>query len=356
MATERTEQRVASGFIRCGLILCVIWGSCVSCDRAVSQDPNSVTYSATELAKVIDFTKLPKIQGTKVGRGGAAHLSAQLPANVPEVAAFYFDAFAKLGWKSNSAPDEQTPRGDYASGTLLKDGYAISLSIFKAGEPNTSSLDFIAHGNLDTSKLPRIAGAKQPYESRVSTIYFTATKVPAAADQVLKALVEDGWQPYDRLNVGKAAPSNEQRFLKLRKRGYALDVMIVVAPAQNNETSVQYNVTALSHELPTPPDAAHVEFDDNRYELKCTMPGDFKAAAEFYRKTMPEIGYKPLASEDPHETYWNLRFGADNGDVVVVQAASKDGKTTKILITGVPAAAVKKMNAGAGNPEKAESP
>jgi hypothetical protein len=347
---------VTSGFIRCGLILCALWGSCVVCDRAASQEPKPVTYSAAELARVIDFSKLPKMPGTKTGRGGTAHLSAQVPAKVPEVAAFYFDAFAKLGWKSNAAPDEQTPRGDYASGTLLKDGYAVSLAIFKAGEPDTSSLDFIAHGNLDTSKLPRIAGAKQPYESQVSTIYFTATKVPAAAEQVLKALVADGWQPYDRLNAGKAAASDEQRFLKLRKRGYALDVMIVVAPAQHNETSVQYNVTALSHELPTPPEAADVEFDDNRCELKCSVPGDFRSAAEFYRKTMPEIGYKPLASEDPRETYWNLRFGAENGDVVVVQAASKDGTTTKILITGVPAAVVKEKNAEGGKPEKAESP
>jgi hypothetical protein len=316
-----------------------------------------VNYSAAELAKVIDFTKLPRMPGTKVGRGGAAHFSAQVPVKVPAVAAFYFDAFAKLGWKPSGGPDEQTPRGDYASGTLLKDGHAVSLAIFKAGEPDTSSLDFVSHGNLDTSKLPRIEGAKQPYESPISTIYFTATKVPAAADQVLKVLEADGWQLYDRLNSGKGAASDEQRMFKLRKRGYSLDVMVVVAPAQNNETSVQYNVTALSHELPTPPEAAHVEFDDDRCELKCTVPGDFKAAAEFYRKSMPEIGYKPLASEDPRETYWNLRFGADNGDVVVVQAASKDGKTTKIHITGVPAAAFEEMKTGeSDNREKAKSP
>src|SRR5206468_734712 len=146
------------------------------------------TYSAVELAKVMDFAKLPRLPGTKIDVAGAAHLSAKVPGKVPEVSAFYFDAFAKLGWKSANAGDDQSPSADNASGILMKDGYAVSLTFYKAGEPDTSSIDFVALGNFDTRKLPRLKNAEKPYESPISTIYFTATKVPAAADELLKLL------------------------------------------------------------------------------------------------------------------------------------------------------------------------
>ncbi len=55
-------------------------------------------WSASELAKVIDFTKFPQIKGTKAGHEGAANFNASVPGKVKEVAAFYSDNFAKLGW------------------------------------------------------------------------------------------------------------------------------------------------------------------------------------------------------------------------------------------------------------------
>ena len=54
-------------------------------------------------------------------------------------------------------------------------------------------------------------------------------------------------------------------------------------------------------------------------------------------------GYKPLSSEEPRPTYWNLRFGTDTDDVVMVQVLSKDGQTTRISIYGVSAAVLAEM-------------
>lgn len=290
-----------------------------------------VTYSAAELTKVMDFATLPRMPGTKVGTAGAAHFSAKVPAKVPEVAAFYFDVFAKLGWTSAN-PNDQSPSADNASAILAKDGYSVSLTIYKAGEPDTSSIDFVALGNFDTRKLPRLKGAEKPYESPISTIYFASTKVPAAADELLMLLSADGWQVYDRVEGGTAAANDEMRIFKLRKRGYSLDVDVSVAPAENNQTSVEYAVRALTHELPTPPHATNVQFDDDRGELKCIAPGDFKSAIEFYRREMSELGYKPLPGEKPGENDGNLRFAGPRGDEIVVQVEKSSERTVKVLI------------------------
>jgi hypothetical protein len=115
----------------------------------------------------------------------------------------------------------------------------------------------------------------------------------------------------------------------------------------HKKTHFQYMVSALGHELPTPPGAAKVQFNDVRWKLSCEVPGDWKAAADFYQKTMPETGYQPLPSEDPRPTYWNLRFGTDAGDLIMVQVSSKDGQVTQVNIDGISAAvltAIKKRD------------
>ncbi len=304
--------------------------------------PRPVIFPALEQAKVINFTKLAQLPDMKIGRSAPGYFEAYAPGKVPDVAAFYADQLTKLGWKrSNAGGDAVTD--DYASIGLEKDGFTLSLSFIRGGEPVGVSVGLHSHGNFDTRKLPRSSEAKPLVESAAVSWYVTPTKVPAEAAWVRSALEADGWQPFERLSGGKAAENDENRMMTLRKQGYLLDVMVGVAPAQNNQTVVQYSVTALSHELPTPPGATDVKFSDDDWELKCKVPSDFRPAAEFYQKAMPAAGYVPLRSEEPQKNYWNLRFGTPEEDIILVQCYSEDGKTTLISVTGMPAAMVKKL-------------
>lgn len=304
--------------------------------------PPPVIFSALEQARVINFSKLVQPPEIKVGRSAPGYFEAYAPGKVPEIAAFYVDQLTKLGWKrGNAAGDAVTD--DYASAALHKDDHTLSLSFIKSADPPGVSVSLVSHGNFDTRKLPRSPDAKLLVESPALTWYVTPTKVPAEAAWVRSALEADGWQPFGRLTRSSAVENDENRMMKLRKQGYLLDVMVGVAPAQNNQTVVQYSVTALAHELPTPPGATDVKFSDDDWELRCKVPGDFRPAAEFYQNAMPAAGYVPLRSEEPQKNYWNLRFGTPDEDIVLVQCYSEDGKTTLISITGMSAAMVKKL-------------
>jgi len=304
--------------------------------------PRPVVFPAIEQAKVVNFTKLDQLPETRVVRFGPGCLEAHAPGKVPEVVAFYVDQLTKRGWKrGNSGGDAVTD--EYASVGLEKDGFTLSLSFMRGGEPPGVSVALRSHGNFDTRKLPRSPGAKPLVETAALTWYVTPTKVPAEAAWVRSALEADGWQAFDRLVSSSAVENDENRMMKLRKHGYLLDVMVGVAPAQNNQTVVQYSVTALAHELPTPPGATDVRFSDDDWELKCKVRGDFKPVAEFYQKAMPAAGYSALSSEEPQKNYWNLRFGTPDEDIILVQCYSEDGKTTLISITGMPAAVVNKL-------------
>lgn len=147
-----------------------------------------------------------------------------------------------------------------------------------------------ADGTLDTSRLPRVAGAKEILASAASTIFTSPVSVAQTAETVDKALAAVGWQKYVAPNSSVAANEN-QRTLALKKGPLALGVFITVAPAQNNATSVQYNALPLKNDLPFPKDAANIEFDPNKPLLTLVTAEPIDKTLDFYRKELGPLGW-----------------------------------------------------------------
>ena len=145
-------------------------------------------------------------------------------------------------------------------------------------------------GTLNTSQLPRVAGAKEVFASPASTIFTTTSPVPQAADAVDKALATDGWQKYVAPHTSLLA-SDSQRSLSLKKGPWALGVFITVAPAQGNATSVQYNAVPLKNDVPFPKDASNIEFDPNKPLLTLLSAEPIDKTLEFYRKELAPLGW-----------------------------------------------------------------
>ncbi|MFZ0624420.1 MAG: hypothetical protein WAM76_20765 [Pseudolabrys sp.] len=145
-------------------------------------------------------------------------------------------------------------------------------------------------GTLDTSRLPRVAGAKIVFSSPASTIYMSPDSVAKTADTVDKALASDGWQKY--VAPATSVSTNEdQRTLSLKKGPQAIGVFITVAPAQGNATSVQYNVLALKNDLPFAKDATSIEFDPNKPLLTLVSGEAIEPTLDFYRKELGPLGW-----------------------------------------------------------------
>jgi hypothetical protein len=145
-------------------------------------------------------------------------------------------------------------------------------------------------GTLDTSRLPRVAGAKEVFASPASTIFTTTSPVPQTADTVDKALATDGWQKYVAPHTSLLA-SDGQRSLSLKKGPWALGVFITVAPAQGNATSVQYNAVPLKNDVPFPKDASNIEFDPSKPLLTLLSAEPIDKTLDFYRKELAPLGW-----------------------------------------------------------------
>ena len=147
-----------------------------------------------------------------------------------------------------------------------------------------------ADGTLITSKLPRVAGAKEVFASPASTIFTTPTPVMQTTDTVEKALAAEGWQKYVAPHTSASSDAS-QRTISLKKGPFALTVFITVAPAQGNATSVQYNAVVLKNDLPFPKDATNIEFDPNKPLLTLISGESIEKMLEFYRKELGPLGW-----------------------------------------------------------------
>jgi hypothetical protein len=294
-------------------------------------------FAARDLARVLDLRKLGAPEGTKVNRHDSANLDAKIPGKVPEVAAFFITKLNAMGWTEEKRPGvAYAIKDDYAEVTVAKDGHTAFMSI---GDLNGKELmvNISFYGNFDTRILPRSEGTKVDFASPRFTTYTPTSSVAAESDFIAKKLTADGWQAFTSFNSDRTT-IDDSRSLMYRKQGYLLNVSVRSIKAKDTHTIVAYTINVLAHELPAPPEAVNVEFDDEVWKMRCAVPSNLKTAIAFYTAAMPAAGYQPLPSSAATDTSADLRYGTDEKDIVLIQLRNKDGQTTNVQAFGVPAA------------------
>ncbi len=143
---------------------------------------------------------------------------------------------------------------------------------------------------LDTSRLPRVAGAKQILASPATTIFTTPDPVAQTADALDKALGTAGWQSYVAPATAPAKDPN-MRIMTLKKGTQALSVFVTIAPAENNATSVQYAVVPLKTDLPFSKDATQVEYAPDKPLLMLVTQESLDKTLDFYRQELAARGW-----------------------------------------------------------------
>lgn len=145
-------------------------------------------------------------------------------------------------------------------------------------------------GTLDTSRLPRVASAKQVFASPATTIFTSQDSVAQTADALDKALAAAGWQKYVAPNTGYSQDP-KMRTMTLKRGTRAINVFVTIAPAQGNATSVQYSVIPLKTDLPFTKDAANIEYSPDRPLLTLVTGEPVDKTLDFYRKELGARGW-----------------------------------------------------------------
>jgi len=173
---------------------------------------------------------------------------------------------------------------------------AVASLAFLAGgcsksEPEKAEkAEISGNAATDTSRLPRVAGAKQIFANPATTIFTSPDSVAQTADALDKALVAGGWQKYVAPHTAYSQDP-KMRTMTMKRGTEALNVFISVAPAQGNATTVQYSMLPLATDLPFTKDATDIEYSPDRPLLTLVTAQPVDKTLDFYRKELGARGW-----------------------------------------------------------------
>ena len=166
----------------------------------------------------------------------------------------------------------------------------VAVSALNGPPARAQVPDLAGAGDFDTTKLPRVSGAKDVFASPATTIFVSPQGIGPTAEAVGKALGALGWQSYSAPNAA-TADNPAMRTMTFKKGSQALNVFITVAPAQNNAISVQYSAIPLKVDLPFTADATDIEYSPDRPSLSLVSGQPVERLLQFYRQELAARGW-----------------------------------------------------------------
>ncbi len=256
-----------------------------------------------EVAKVIDLRTLPLPEGAVVSDNRQlGTLTYETSADLKKSFEFQQKQLTKLGWKE--LPGSRT-EPTYCTGTFQKSNFVVTLMSYDGSMPDKPKMSrvFITNvGNVRLNKMPALKGAKSLYSTEAAAGYVTDLKTDEAATATRKLLLEAGWEPF-----GSHKNPPDAEVLTFKRNAIQLMAYVAIAPAQQGKVVVSYNVSVLSVDLPTPPNADEVEFDNTKKTLIFRSSDKEEDVAKFYQQRLAKLGWKPVTDEDVKEQDKALR-------------------------------------------------
>jgi hypothetical protein len=147
---------------------------------------------------------------------------------------------------------------------------------------------------VDVLTLPRLEGAVvDPSRALSHSLnYGVPTPVPVTNAAIRKLLAAEGWVQFLR-------PLDEKSgSLTFKKAQQGLHVSFTQGLGRPDQSVVNYIPERISGNVPFPPDAADIVFDQHRPYLGCIAPLALEATLDFFRTEMAAIGWKQLSATD----------------------------------------------------------
>jgi hypothetical protein len=155
------------------------------------------------------------------------------------------------------------------------------------------------NGLVDVRALPRLEGAvEDPAHSGSNKLmYVVPTALPVTTDAIRKLLAASGWAQYTQ----PLEDAGTSLFFKKGPQG--LYVSFTQRPSTPHQSSVYYDASRISTNVPFPGDASDIVFDDNRPYLSCVTAATVDASLGFFSSELTASGWSPLTAADA-ATHW----------------------------------------------------
>lgn len=178
--------------------------------------------------------------------------------------------------------------------TLGTTGLCLSALILAALIVGMPAAGHAADDMVNPQDLPRLDGARRDpsREMSGSLNYAAPGSVPATVINLGKLLATDGWTAY-------AQPLEQSTTSLYFKKGpQGLLVTLTMAGGKSDQSSVTYYAHRIVADVPFPPTATDIVFDENRPYLGCASTGTVASNFAFFATELAALGWAPLSATD----------------------------------------------------------
>jgi len=182
-----------------------------------------------------EFEAIPRLEMVQEFAGTGSGVVYFSGASLQELVAFYRKELPAKSW---SVGDVGTDGQSYANieASRGSERLTVSLGVESGRQPARVMVNLTPHGTMKVPSLPRYPGSTPLFEQDAVAIYVTADPLAKVTEETQKLLQGEGWQ-------GKqVAATDAMRHWAFTKDGSELTVMVSVAPAQGNKTTIQYSL------------------------------------------------------------------------------------------------------------------
>jgi hypothetical protein len=245
--------------------------------------------TAAEAAQAIDLSTFPllpsvlEIRARSVAR--LDYIASLETFDVKSEYEFQRRGLLERQWKELT--DSQISSG-YAEGQFSRSGFHLYVTVQFHDEPGKVLVRLQNNSNVHVSKLPVPPGATFLGVSHNIASFETTTGVKETREAVRKLLLEQGWQPYG---------SGGNRLI-LKQNAVELTAVVEAQSAQPGKTRIAYWTVQMSADLPAPPDAESILYDDKIKRLDLIASGSPDEVGAYYQTALAPAQWK-AATEKP---------------------------------------------------------
>lgn len=274
--------------------------------------------SPQQAAALIDLSSFEPIRPVETDRKLQASIASQsyiASGSVTSLAKELQERLTRDGWR---VLEGGMITEAYASLTLHKAGFTLSLSVTASGKPNEAHVVLSNHGNVDFKRLPLPGDLQPQYQTPVMTMLKSSSSVADTAAKIAQSLTAAGWHPY-------GAPAGSLHF---KQNGVRLLVSIMAAPAQDGATIVQIMSEQMSADLPIPDGAEGIQYSDSTRQVTFDQAAPMATVFASLTTLLAREGWKPTtASPIKIDFREHLIFRNEAGEMIDVACHSVEEKT-----------------------------
>lgn len=337
----------------------VVPGAAFDPESAADEPPPRATTPATlaEAMSVVDLRDLTPSEGITDVELGIATATYNVRKSIADALEDARRKLITMGFHEDPRHGVAYVSPELAQATFSKGDFRVSLAVTpKFDDVKASNVRLQNLGNVDSRTLPALPDARVLTGGPTLTTYITPDGAAATADAARKLLTDAGWQEYGPVSAPTLV-NPDQRTLTFRQNAINLTALIGTAPTLEEQTTLQYGMSLLSHELPAAPEAVEIKYDDYQPLLTYNSAQPVAEIADFYRQELAANGWqgKSEVTNDNEKRLVLIFEHAVQAASMTVELQQSDDETATVQVRQAPLAPTPERDASPADRESVGS-